>query len=243
MLKNNVGSLVLVFGVASCVCACGSGNTTEATTGGATSAGGVSARGGNASGGTLATGGTSAAGGASAAGGSVTTGGAMSSGGASAAGGSATTGGAMSSGGTAAGGATGTSGMTLADACAHNCTFAVNALDQSGLPTCSSTQDVCVQNCMTTFDNTSALNPDLGKQYTTMMVCVATDPAFSSSAAFVCAKPNSPLNLWSPGGPQTVPPVPNSTCEDDICGWNCEGAEHGVTDPFVDIRCTCSSIH
>ena len=241
MLKNNVGSLVLVFGVASCVCACGSGNTTEATsTGGATSAGGVSKTGGNASGGALATGGTSAAGGASTAGGSATTGGTMSSGGASAAGGSATTGGTMSSGGTAAGGATGTSAMTLAQACAHNCTFAVDALDQSGLPTCSTTQDVCVQSCMTTFDNTSLLNPDLGKQYTTMMVCVATDPSFNSSADFICAKPDSPLNLWSPAG---LDVNPNSTCEDDICSWNCEAAEHGVTDPWVDIRCTCSSIH
>jgi hypothetical protein len=210
MLKNKVGQLVLVLGVASYVCSCGSGNTTGAggTTG---TAGGASATGGTtAAGGTLATGGTSATGG------------------------SATTGGVMSSGGTSAAGATGTSTMTLAQACAHNCTLA------SGLAGCSTTQDVCVQSCMTTFDNTSALNPDLGRQYTTMMVCVATDPSFNSSADFICAKPNSPLNLWSPAG---LDVNPNSTCEDDICGWNCEAAQHGVTDPLVDIRCTCSSIH
>ena len=210
MLKSNVGSLVLVLGVAFYVCSCGSGGET-----GATSKGGTTA-----SGGASATGGTSATGGASATGGS------------------ATTGGAMSSGGTAAGGATGTSTMTLAEACAHNCTFAVDALDQNGSATCSTTQDVCVQSCMTTFDNTSALNPDLGKQYTTMMVCVATDPSFNSSADFICAKPNSPLNLWSP----VVDPSTDSPCKQQICDWNCDDATHGDMDPWVDLLCACSSV-
>jgi len=155
-----------------------------------------------------------------------------------------TTGATGGTGGTSAtGGAAGTSGAcgasttpitTLAQACAHNCCLA------SGLTGCSTTQDVCVTSCMKTFDNTSAVNPDLGKQYTTMMVCVANDPAFSSSADFLCAKPNSPLNLWSPAG---VDAVPNSTCEDDICFWNCGDATHGNMDPLVDIRCQCSSVH
>jgi len=204
MSRSNVGQLVFVLGVASCVCSCGSNNST-----GATSTGGAMAIGGNASGGGMATGGTSAAGG------------------------SATTGGSMATGGSAAGGTSGTAITTLAQACAHNCALA------SGLAGCSSTQDVCVQSCMTTFNNTSAINADLGRQYTVMMVCVANDPAFSSSADFVCAKPNSPLNLWSPAG---LDVVPNSTCEDDICGWNCGDATHGDMDPFVDIRCTCSSV-
>jgi hypothetical protein len=212
MFKNNVGSLVLVLGVASYVCSCGSN-----TTGGTTGAGGASATGGAMTvGGAMATGGSSAKGGASATGGSGTTGGATSSGGAS-----------------GTGGATGAAITTLAQACAHNCALAY------ALQGCSTTQDVCVQSCMTTFDNTSAINADLGKQYTTMMVCVANDPAFSSPAAFVCAKPNSPLNLWSPGGTDTVP---NSTCETDICFWNCGDATHGNMDPFVDIRCSCSSV-
>ncbi len=217
MFKNNVGSLVLVLGVVSCVCACGSGGTTPAT-GGKTAAGGTSATGGSsaAAGGTMASGGTSATGGASATGGS------------------AVTGGAISSGGVSAGGASGTAAMTLADACAHNCAFAYN------LQGCSTTQDVCVQSCMKTFDNTSAVNADLGKQYTEMMVCVATDPSFSSSADFICAKPNSPLNLWSPAGTDVNP---NSNCEDAICLWNCDDATHGDMDPWVDIRCTCSSVH
>jgi hypothetical protein len=206
MSKKNVGSLVLLLGVACFVCSCGSNNT-----GGTTGAGGASA-----TGGAMATGGASASGGASAAGGSATTGGATSSGGAS-----------------GTGGATGTAITTLADACAHNCSLAY------ALQGCSTTQDVCVQSCMKTFDNTSAVNADLGRQYTKMMICVATDPGFSSSAAFVCAKPNSPLNLWSPGG---LDVVPNSTCEDAICLWNCNDATHGDMDPFVDIRCTCSSV-
>ena len=212
MSRNNVGQLVLVLGVASCVCSCGSNSNTGATsTGGTTGAGGASA-----TGGAMATGGTSAQGGVSAAGGSATTGGATSSGGTS-----------------AAGGTTGTSTMTLAQACAHNCALAYN------LQGCSTTQDVCVQSCMTTFTNTSNVNADLGRQYTAMMVCVATDPSFSSSADFVCAKPNSPLNLWSPAG---LDVNPNSTCEDAICLWNCNDATHGDMDPFVDIRCTCSSV-
>ncbi len=263
MLSNKLGQLVLVLGVASCVCSCGSNNTTGATsTGGTIATGGASATGGNASGGAVATGGsakggasavggsamtggavatggTSAKGGAPAVGGSATTGGAVATGGTSAkggapaAGGSAMTGGAIPTGGSGGGGATGAAITTLAQACAHNCTLA------SGLASCSSTQDVCVQSCLTTFNNTSAINPDLGTQYTTMMVCVANNPAFSSSAAFLCAKPNSPLNLWSPAG---LDVVPNSTCEDDICLWNCNDATHGDMDPFVDIRCTCSSV-
>jgi hypothetical protein len=202
MSKKNVGSLVLVLGVACYVCSCGS--NTSGTAGGASMTGGA-----HAAGGVVASGGVSAAGGSAAAGGS------------------------MSMGGSAAGGTTGTSTMTLAQACKKNCGLA------SGLTGCSTTTTVCEQSCMTTFDNTTAINADLGRQYTAMMVCVATDPAFSSSAAFVCAKPNSPLNLWSPGG---LDVVPNSTCEDAICLWNCNDATHGDMDPFVDIRCTCSSV-
>jgi hypothetical protein len=209
MLKNNVGQLVLVLGVASFVCSCGSNNTTGATGSGGTT--GVI----GATGGAMATGGSSATGGAHATGGS------------------ATTGGAISTGGSAAGGASGTSTMTLAQACAHNCGLAY------GLAGCSTTEAVCEQSCLKTFDNTSAVNADLGRQYTEMMVCVATDPAFATSAAFVCAKPNSPLNLWSPAGTDVVP---NSTCEDAICSWNCGDATHGNMDPFVDIRCACSSV-
>jgi len=225
MLKNNVGSLVLILGIASCVCACGSGGTTAAT-GGKTAAGGTLANGGSsaAAGGSVASGGTLA----------FASGGTSAMGGASAMGGSTDTGGAISSGGVPAGGTTGTAAMTLADACAHNCALAYN------LQGCSTTQDVCVQSCMKTYDNTSAVNADLGRQYTRMMVCVATDPSFSSSADFICAKPNSPLNLWSPAG---LDVVPNSTCEDDICGWNCADATHGDMDPWVDIRCICSSVH
>ena len=212
MFKNNVRPLVLLLGVTSYVCSCGS-NTTSGTTG----AGGASTTGGaTASGGIVATGGSSAKGGASAAGGSGATGGATSSGGAS-----------------GTGGSSGTAITTLAQACAHNCALAY------ALQGCSTTEAVCEQSCMTTFDNTSAVNADLGRQYTKMMICVATDPAFSSSTAFVCAKPNSPLNLWSPAGLDTVP---NSTCEDAICLWNCNDATHGDMDPFVDIRCTCSSV-
>jgi len=189
------------------------------------------------SGGTTAgTGGVTISGGTTTPSGSTASGGSI--GGTTSSGGSASAGGANSTGGTSApGGTTGTAPMTLAQACAHNCAIA------SGLAGCSTTQDVCVSNCMTTFNNTSAVNPALGKQYTNMMVCVATDPSFSSSADFVCAKPNSPLNQWSPGGPTTDPPVPNSTCEDDICNWNCDDATRGDMDPFVDIRCTCSSVH
>ena len=197
MLKNNVGSLVLVFCVASCVCACGSGNSTEATsTGGTTgSTGGASATGGNASGGALATGG------------------------------------AVSSGGAACV-ATATPVTTLAQACAHNCCLA------SGLSGCSTTEAVCEQSCMTTFDNTSLVNADLGRQYTEMMVCVANDPAFATSAGFVCAKPNSPLNLWSP----VIAPSTDSPCKQKICDWNCDDATHGDMDPWVDLLCACSSV-
>jgi hypothetical protein len=91
---------------------------------------------------------------------------------------------------------------------------------------------VCEQSCMTTFDNTSAVNLDLGRMYTDMMICVATN--FTSSDQFVCAKPDRPLNKWSPG--------PGTTCEDLICNWNCDDGTLGNFDPWVDIRCACSSI-
>ena len=136
-------------------------------------------------------------------------------------GGTTTAGSASATGGTRA-----TSPMTLAQACARNCALA------SGLATCSTTTTVCEQSCMTTFDNTAAVSPDLGRQYTVMMVCVATSSQFASSADFVCAKPNSPLNKWSPG--------PYSDCEQLICDWNCNDGTHGNMDPWVDIRCYCS---
>jgi hypothetical protein len=185
------------------------------------------------SGGTTTTGGITSSGGTSSSGDTRTTGGVTTSGGVPASGGSATTGGVISTGGhTAAGGTTGTSTMTLAQACTHNCGLA------SGLSGCSTTEAVCEQSCMTTFDNTSAVNSDLGRQYKDMMVCVATDPAFSTSAGFVCAKPNSPLNLWSP----VVDPSINSPCKQQICDWNCNDATHGDMDPWVDILCVCTSV-
>jgi hypothetical protein len=251
MLKNIVGSRVSVFGVALCVWSCSSGLKTGATStggttgtagralalggtttaGGASGVGGVSATGGTGAtaGGTLATGGTSATGGAPAAGGSATTGGATSIGGAS-----------------ATGGATGTSAMTLAQACTKNCALA------SGLPGCSTTTTECVQNCMTTYDNTSALGPrfklDLGGQYTAMMACIATN--FTSSSDFVCASrpnsPDSPLNRWSP----VVGPSAGSPCEQLICDWtcndlcdhNCNDSTHGDIDPWVFLLCTCGNL-
>jgi hypothetical protein len=137
-------------------------------------------------------------------------------------GGTTTTGGTISTGGVpAAGGATGTSAMTLAEACAKNCALA------SGLPGCSTTTTECEQNCMTTYDNTSAVNLDLGRQYTAMMICIATN--LTSAYDYVCAKPNRPLNKWSPG--------PYTTCEDLICNWNCDDATLGNFDPWVAIRC------
>jgi hypothetical protein len=181
MLKN-VRSLVLVLGVVSSVCACGSGGTTEATGG---------------TGGTGATGGT---------------------------GGTGATGGACV--------ATGTPITTLDQACAHNCCLA------SGLSGCSTTEAVCEQSCMTTFDNTSAVNADLGNQYKKMMICVATDPYFATPAQFVCAKPNSPLNLWSP----LIDASTDSPCKQEICDWNCDDATHGDMDPWVDLLCACSSV-
>ena len=198
MLKNNVGSLVLVLGVASCVCSCGSGNNT-----GATSTGGT----------------TSATGGASAAGGSATTGGAVSSRG----------------GIPAAGGATGTSTMTmtLADACARNCFLG------AGLDGCSTTYDVCVQSCMTTFVNTSNVNSDLGRQYTEMMVCIATDPYFDLSTGYTCAKADRALNKWSP----LVDANLDTPCKQLACDWNCDDATAGNFDPWICIPCHCSSVH
>jgi len=142
------------------------------------------------------------------------------------AGGSVATGGATSTGGVpAAGGATGTSSMTLAQACAKNCALA------SGVPSCSTTTTECEQNCMTTYNNTSAVNPDLGRQYTAMMICIATN---LTAYDYVCAKPNSPLNEWSPG--------PGTPCENLICDWNCNDATFGNFDPWVDIRCCCACV-
>jgi hypothetical protein len=295
MLQNNLGSRVLVLGVAFCVWSCGgsgfkaggrsTGGTTGAAggvsaTGGTTAAGGASdvgaasATGGTSAtaGGTLGTGGTGAAGGVPATGGSATTGGSISTGGASAAGGtsataggtlgtggtraaggafaaggSATTGGSISTGGaSAAGGATGTSAMTLAEACSKNCALA------SGLPTCSTTTTECEQNCMTTYDNTSALGPrfklDLGGQYTAMMACIATN--FTSSSDFVCASrpnsPDSPLNKWSPVvGPSTGSPCEQLICDwtcNDLCDHNCDDSTHGDIDPWVFLLCTCGNL-
>ena len=197
MLKNQIGSLVLVIGITSYCCSCSSSST--GGTGGTTGA-------------TGGAGGASATGGASAAGGSTATGGA---------------GGAVSSGGTSgAGGST----VTLAQACTKNCSLG------SGLATCSTTMDVCVQNCETVFVNTSAVNASLGTLYTRMMVCIATNPYFATAAGFICAKPNRALNKWSPDGPPDAP----SDCETDICLWNC--ADPGDSDPLIDLRCTCSSV-
>jgi hypothetical protein len=145
--------------------------------------------------------------------------GAGATGGAPDAGGSAATGGAISTGGVpAAGGATGTSAMTLAEACTRNCALA------SGLPTCSTTETVCEQNCVTTYNNTSAVNPDLGRRYTAMMICIATN---LTAYDYVCARPDRPLNKWSPG--------PSTPCESLICDWNC--AALADSDPWLDIRC------
>jgi hypothetical protein len=161
-MLNKVGSLVLVFGVASCVLACGSGGTTGASCG-----------------------------------------------------------------------PSATPITTLAQACAHNCCLA------SGLATCSTTEAVCEQSCMTTYDHTYAVNADLGRQYTEMMVCVANNAYFATPAQFVCAKRNSPLNLWSP----LIDASTDSPCKQQICDWNCDDATHGDMDPFVDILCACSSVH
>jgi sulfatase modifying factor 1 len=145
------------------------------------------------------------------------------------AGGSATTGETISTGGVpAAGGANGTSAMTLTEACAKNCALA------GGLSTCSTTTTECEQNCATTFDNTSAIEPDSGRRYKEMMICIATN--FTSSDQFACAKPNSPnspLNKWSPS--------PGSTCEDRICEWACGDLTSGNYDPWVIVRCACSA--
>jgi hypothetical protein len=152
--------------------------------------------------------------------------GARAAGGAPDAGGSATTGGATSTGGVpAAGGATGTSSMTLAQACTKNCALA------SGVPNCSTTTTECEQNCMTTYDNTSAVNPVLGQYYTAMMICIATN---LTAYDYVCAKPDRPLNKWSPG--------PGTTCEQQICDWNCDDGTTGDFDPWVQIRCCCGCV-
>jgi hypothetical protein len=44
------------------------------------------------------------------------------------------------------------------------------------------------------------------------------------------------LNKWSPDGP----PDTASNCETAICLWNCDDAAD--SDPFIDLRCTCSSV-
>jgi len=80
--------------------------------------------------------------------------------------------------------------MTLAEACTKNCALA------SGVPNCSTTTTECEQNCMTTYNNTSAVNPDLGRQYTAMMICIATNLTPMTTFA---RNQNSPLNKWSPG--------------------------------------------
>jgi hypothetical protein len=136
-------------------------------------------------------------------------------------------GGAISTGGVpAAGGATGTSAMTLDEACTRNCSLA------SGLATCSTTATVCRQSCMATFANTSAVNSYLGRQYTNMMICIATN--FTLSNQFVCAMPTLPLNKWSPG--------PGSDCEQSICDWSCLDGTLGNIDPWVAIRCHCGAV-
>lgn len=152
--------------------------------------------------------------------------GARAKGGAADAGGSAATGGATSTCGVlATGGATGTSAMTLAQACTNNCTLA------SGVPNCSTTTTECEQNCMTTYNNTSAVYPILGQQYTAMMICIAN---LNDAYDYVCAKPDRALNKWSPG--------PGTTCEDLICQWSCSDGTLGNIDPLVVIRCCCSCI-
>jgi hypothetical protein len=197
--------------------------------GGTTAAGGVTAAGGKTVGsGMTAIGGTKGTGGVTGGAGGAATGGTT--GGAPAAGGSATTGGAISTGGVpAAGGATGTSAMTLAEACTKNCTLA------SGLPTCSTTTTECEQNCMTTYGNTSLIDPDLGPQYIAMMICLAT--SFTSSADFVCAKPDRALNKWS----LLVNLASDSPCSQQICDWTCHDSTHGNFDPRTSLRCDCAN--
>lgn len=205
MLKKKIGSLVLVMGVAACLCSCGSSSS------GASSTGGTSGASGGASG---ATGGASGA-----------TGGVSGSGGR---GGSTGTGGASASGGRSGGGGTTGTVTTLAAACAKNCVIG------AALPTCSTTMAVCEQSCVKTQENTAAVNADLGRRYTEMMICIANDPRFATQAGYMCAKPDRALNKWSPEG--------GSTCEEMICGWHCEDGTTGNFDPFVDIRCACSSV-
>jgi hypothetical protein len=236
----------------------------DTVTGGATATGGVTDTGGSLLGGTTAAGGATATSGVTANGGSIAAGGVTAgagktvgsgmtaiggtkgtggvtggaggaatggtTGGAPAAGGSATTGGAISTGGVpAAGGATGTSAMTLAEACTKNCTLA------SGLPTCSTTTTECEQNCMTTYGNTSLTDPDLGPQYIAMMICLAT--SFTSSADFVCAKPDRALNKWS----LLVNLASDSPCSQQICDWTCHDSTLGNFDPWTSLRCDCAN--
>jgi hypothetical protein len=221
MLKNKIGPLVLVIGIASWACACSSSNTGAGTpaTGG--------------TGGALATGGAGGTGGTSATGG---TGGALATGGTTAAGGSTSTGGAGGAPSDAGISGAGGSTMTLAEACTKNCVLGHSTVGSDGGVDCSTTMDVCVQNCEAVFTKTSAVNPSLGTLYTRMMVCIATNPYFSTASGFICAKPNRAMNKWSPDGP----PDTASDCETDICLWNC--GDPADSDPFIDLRCTCSSV-
>ncbi len=106
--------------------------------------------------------------------------------------------------------------------------------------------DVCVQNCQMGFVNSSAIN--VGTVYTNMMLCIATDPYFATASGFICPKPtrvpdggaiapSRALNKWSPNGP---PNAAASNCETAICLWNCD--DPADSDPFIDLRCMCSSI-
>jgi hypothetical protein len=92
---------------------------------------------------------------------------------------------------------------------------------------------------MTTFDNTSAINLDLGRMYKDMMVCIATDPYFATSSGFTCAKPDRALNKWSP----LIDANSESPCKQQACDWNCGDDTLGNFDPWVDIPCHCSSVH
>jgi hypothetical protein len=154
------------------------------------------------------------------------------------AGGAPTSAGSGGAGGAGGASATGGAITTLDAACARNCSFAAGlTTDPAGnVPEgCATTMEVCVASCLKTFENTSAVKADLGRQYKEMMICVAKDAKFSSPSGFVCAKPERALNKWSPG--------PGSDdCEQLICDWNCADGTKGNFDPFVDIRCACSSV-
>ncbi|MEP6652171.1 MAG: hypothetical protein ABJA82_02370 [Myxococcales bacterium] len=206
-MKITIGLLGMALGLATVgVSACGSSNSPGSGTPSGASGGMTGSSGGMTAGGGGGTTGTGGAGGSSTS--------------------------------TGSGGAGGASTMTLEAACTKNCSFAAGlTTDPAGnvAAGCATTMAVCVDSCLKTFDNTAAIKADLGRQYKAMMICVATDPKFSSSSAFVCAKPERALNKWSPG--------PGSDdCEQLICDWNCADGTKGNFDPFVDIRCMCSSV-